>query len=179
MLEARWLPGPPQQSTLYAMLDWSYRLLPEKEKSAFRHLSVFSGRFDLEAASAIVDEDVETASILAELVSRALLSRNQSEFGTRYRLLDTTRRYARDRLTEANEMHEARRRHAMFFMRMLQNLKDGDFDQNLPKMLASEVDDVLAAVTWLFRPAQDSLSCRRALEEATYFEQFMMKSCMG
>jgi hypothetical protein len=140
LLEELWRPSwlgrrvaPPRHETLYAKLDRSYRLLSEKEKSVFRYISVFSGQFDLEAASAVVDKDVQTASILAELASRSLLSFNQSKLGTRYRLLDAAKGYARDRLAEANEVGEARRRHATFLMQALQNLKDGHLDQSLSK----------------------------------------------
>jgi DNA-binding winged helix-turn-helix (wHTH) protein len=186
LLEEYWLsswPGrgetPPRHQTLYAMLDWSYRLLSEKERRVFRYISVFYGQFDLEAASAVVDKDVETASILAELASRSLLSLNQSKLGTRYRLLDTIRAYARDRLAEANEVREARRRHAVFFTQALQNLKDGHFDKSLSKILTSEIDDVLAAVIWDLVPEHDSMSCRRALKEAKNFGRSMTKVCIG
>jgi DNA-binding winged helix-turn-helix (wHTH) protein len=163
LLEERWLfswsgrrMAPPHQ-TLYAMLDWSYRLLSEKEKRVFRCISVFYGQFDLEAASAVVDKDVESVPILAELASRSLLSRNRSGPGTRYRLLDTTRVYARDRLAEAGEVREARRRHAVFFTQALQSLKDGHLDQSLSKILTSEIDDVLAAVIWGLPPERSGL----------------------
>jgi DNA-binding winged helix-turn-helix (wHTH) protein len=186
LLEERWLlswPGrglkPPRHQILYAMLESSYRLLSEKEKSVFRYISVFSGQFDLEAARAVVDKDVEAAPILAELASRSLLSRNESKLGTRYRLFDTTRGYARDRLAEANQVGEARRRHADFFMRVLQDLKDGYFDQNLPKILMSEIDDVLAAVIWGFIPEHNSMLCRRVLEEAKNFGRIMVEARIG
>jgi len=183
LLEERWLPrwpggrvAPPKHQTLYAMLDWSYRLLPEKEKGVFRCISVFSGQFNLEAASAIVGKDVDTASLLAELASRSLLSLNRSKLGTRYRLLDTTRSYARDRLAEADEVDEARRRHATFFMQALQNLKDGHLDQSLPKILTSEIEDVLAAVIWGFTPEHDLMLCRPTLEEAKNFGRSIAKA---
>ncbi len=186
LVEEHWFlswPGhgeaPPRHQTLYAMLDCSYRLLSEKEKGVFRYISVFSGQFDLEAARAIVNKDLETAPILAELASRSLLSLNESKLGTRYRLFETTRGYARDRLAEANEIGEARRRHADFFMRVLQDLKDGYFDQNLPKILTSEIDDVLAAVIWGFIPEHNSMLCRRVLEEAKNFGRSMVKARIG
>jgi DNA-binding winged helix-turn-helix (wHTH) protein len=173
LLEEYWLPRwpddcatPPKSQTLYAMLDWSYRLLSEKEKCVFRYISVFYGVFDLEAANAVADKSAETAPILTELASRSLLSLSHTEFGTRYRFLDAARRYARDRLVEANEVHEARRRHAFFFMQALQNVKCGHSDQSPSKILTSEIDDVLAAVIWSFTPGHDSTSCRLALEKA-------------
>jgi predicted ATPase len=184
LLEELWLPGwlgrrvvPPRHQTLHAMLDWSYRLLSEKEKRVFRCISVFSGQFDLEAANAVVDKDLETAPILAELASRSLLSLTQSKLGTQYRLLDTARGYARDRLTEANEVREAQRRHANFFIYALQNLKSGHFDQSLSKILTGEIDDVLAAVIWSSIPEPDSRPSRRPSDEAENFGPPMSKAC--
>lgn len=184
-LEEHWLFGwparvvPPRHKTLHAMLDWSYQLLPEKEKYVFRYISVFSGQFDLEAARAVADKDVETASILAELYSRSLISRNQSRLGTRYRLLDTTRDYARDRLAEAGEVGEARRRHTTFFMQRLQSLKDGRLDQNLSTILTLEIDDVLAALIWGSTAQHDALPCCRVLEEVKNFGRSMAEACAG
>ena len=166
LLEQRWLPSSPswhvtlpRQQTLYAMLDRSYRLLSDEEKHAFRYVSVFSGQFDLDAADAVLGKNAETASLLAGLASRSLLSLNQSKRGTRYRLLDTTRAYARDRLAEAGEVGEARRRHATFFTQMLQNLKNG----HLSRVLMCEIDDLLAAIILGFAPEHGSTPCRRAL----------------
>jgi predicted ATPase len=122
---------------------------------------------------------VETAPILAELASRSLLSLSESKLGTRYRLFDTTRSYARDRLAEADEVGEARRRHAIFFMRVLQNVNDGYFDQDLPRILTSEIDDVLTAVIWGATPEHDSMLCGRVLEEAKSFGRSMVRARIG
>jgi len=143
----------PRHQTLTAMLDWSYRLLTEEEKRVLRFLSVFSGPFDLEAASAIGHEVVtggETASILAELASKSLLSVSWSEAGTRYRLLDTTKTYGRAKLAEAHELEAARRRHAEYFLQALENLKASDLDEDLLKLLSSEIEDIRNAVDWAF-----------------------------
>jgi DNA-binding winged helix-turn-helix (wHTH) protein len=184
LFEELWLPSwlgrhiaPPQHQTLYAMLDWSYRLLPEKEKRVFRYISVFSGQFDLEAAKAIVNKDLDTASILAELASRSLVSLSQSKLGTQYRLLDTARSYARARLTEADEVREARCRHANFFIHALQNLKSGHFDQSLSQILTSEIDDVLAAVIWGSIPESESMPSRGPSDKAKDFAPSTSRAC--
>jgi len=64
-------------------------------------------------------------------------------------------------------------------MQALQNLKDGHFDNSLSKILTSEIDDVLAAVIWGFTPEEDSMSCRRVLEEAKNFGRSMAKAGIG
>jgi predicted ATPase len=115
--------APARHRTLGAMLEWSYRLLTEIEKRVFRYLSVFSGRFDMNAAKAMVEMDIsgiEIAIILTDLASKSLLTINRSETGTRYCLLDTTRIYARDKLAEAGEFDELRRRHASFYKTVLE-----------------------------------------------------------
>jgi predicted ATPase/DNA-binding winged helix-turn-helix (wHTH) protein len=145
----------PRHQTLNAMLDWSYRLLTEEEKRVLRFLSVFSGPFDLEAASAVGGKDatgVETASILAELASKSLLSVIQSETRTRYRLLDTTKAYARAKLAETHEVDAARRRHAEFFLRALQDPRASEQDENVLKILSRRIEDIRAAVSWAFSP---------------------------
>ncbi len=184
LLEELWLPSwlgrhiaPPRHQTLYAMLDWSYRLLSEKEKRVFRYISVFSGQFDLEAANAVVDKDLDTASILAELASRSLVLLSQSKLGTQCRLLDTARSYARAKLTEANEVREAQRRHAHLFTHALQKLKSGHFDQSLSKILTGEIDDVLAAVIWGSIPEPESMPSRRPSDEAKDFAPSTSKAC--
>jgi DNA-binding winged helix-turn-helix (wHTH) protein len=175
LLEEYWLPtwpgqgAPPRHQTLNAMLDWSYRILSETEKDVFRYISVFFGQFNLEAANAVVDKNINAASVLAELASKSLLSLDQSKCGTRYRLFNATRDYARNRLAETNEVPEARRRHAIFFLQALQNLKDGQFERCLSKIQTSELDDVLAAIIWGFGPERYSISSRRVLEEAKNF----------
>jgi predicted ATPase len=127
----------------------------------------------------MADKNAETASILAGLASRSLLLLSQSKLGTRYRLLNTARNYARDRLAEAGEIQEARRRHAVFFLQTLQDLKDGHFDQSLSKILTSEIDDVLAALIWDFTPEHASMPCHRVLDEAKNFGRSVAEASIG
>jgi len=104
----RLLAGPsrtalPRQRTLWATLDWSYQLLSEAERQLFERFAVFSGGWTLEAAEAVgadgglaVDEVVE---LLANLVRKSLVVAEEQADGTqRYRLLETVREYARERL---------------------------------------------------------------------------------
>jgi predicted ATPase/DNA-binding winged helix-turn-helix (wHTH) protein len=116
--------GPSRHQTLGAMMDWSYSLLPENEKGALRLLAMFSGSFSLEDAIALVSmgtAGIDTPWALNELVSKSLVSVTSSGEGMKYRLLDTTRTYARQKLNEAGELEAAQHRLATLYQRALEN----------------------------------------------------------
>jgi predicted ATPase len=128
---------------------------------------------------------IEIASTLAELASKSLLSLIRHEFGMRYCFLGTTRAYARGKLAEANEVHEARRRHAYFFVQALQNLRTSHLGQSGLRSFAGEIEDVRTAVMWAFSPAGDtalalSLAAGAAhfLNHANFFQE-MRQSAMN
>ena len=104
-----------RHQTLKATIDWSFQLLHEPDQILFRRLSIFVGGFTLEAAEDICSdarlEHSEVLDLLAHLVNKSLVVRETSEAASRYRMLDTIRAYAREQLTEAEELVELRRRH--------------------------------------------------------------------
>ncbi|MFN2459526.1 MAG: tetratricopeptide repeat protein [Candidatus Velthaea sp.] len=107
----------PRQQTLRALIDWSYDLLAAAERAVFRRLAVFAGSFALERAGAICADDALEASavfdILASLVDKSLVqAERDAAGGTRYRLLESTRRYACEKLTDCGELTAVGRRHA-------------------------------------------------------------------
>ena len=109
--------GLPRQQTLWTMLDWSFRLLEPAEQTLLRRLSVFAGGWTLEAAEAVCgpENDVApTALLLYELVDKSLVTREERNGETWYRLLATTQEYAAEKLPEA-ERDELRRRHTRYF----------------------------------------------------------------
>ncbi|MHB8730246.1 MAG: ATP-binding protein [bacterium] len=105
----------PRQQTLRATMDWSYGLLSEPERSVLRRLSVFAGGWTLEAAEALCSTDlIQPAGVLdllGRLVDKSLVLTDAQDGEVRYRLLETVRQYARDRLVESGDAAEARRRH--------------------------------------------------------------------
>jgi predicted ATPase/DNA-binding CsgD family transcriptional regulator len=114
----------PRQQTLRALIDWSNDLLDDAERSVLRRLSVFAGTFDLAAAEEVAaDDDVGADSILdvvASLVDKNLVQLEASGPSVRYRLLDTVRHYAAQRLAEDTPEDEwrTRDRHAALFLRL-------------------------------------------------------------
>ncbi|HTW85460.1 MAG TPA: diguanylate cyclase [Candidatus Sulfotelmatobacter sp.] len=99
----------PRHQTVRALFDWSYDLLAPAEAAVLRRLSVFAGGFDLEAACAVCEDDV--ADTLTALVRKSLVE----DIGLaqrRYRLLESTREYAREQLLASGERDQTARRHA-------------------------------------------------------------------
>jgi predicted ATPase/DNA-binding winged helix-turn-helix (wHTH) protein len=153
--------APPRQQTLSATLDWSYNLLSGAEQAVLRRLSVFSSRFTLGAAQNVAVADDLAAGVFFEAVgslfSKSLLSNDRSEPTTRYRLLDTTRTYARRKLEEAGEREPTRRRHALYYRDLLQSASgDESSADNLTASFA-DLEDIRTALQWSFGDEGDQL----------------------
>ncbi|HEX3368283.1 MAG TPA: adenylate/guanylate cyclase domain-containing protein [Candidatus Cybelea sp.] len=124
-LEPRLLAGGrdrrPHQQTMRALIDWSYDLLDDDERRALRHCAVFLRGFTLEVADDVCGDgtdDWRVLDLLASLVDKSLVVSEGRGRGQRYRLLEPIRDYARQRLTEAGEAPDAKRRHSNAFARL-------------------------------------------------------------
>jgi predicted ATPase/class 3 adenylate cyclase len=104
-----------RHQTLRATLDWSYDLLSEPEKQLFCVLSVFAGGWTLEAAEAVCAAESQTSTsvlnLLAQLVDKSLVEYVEQQGQARYRLLETTRQYAREKLEQRGVEQAAQPRH--------------------------------------------------------------------
>ena len=102
--------------TLRSTIDWSYDLLTPTERLALQRLTVFAGGCDLAAAEAVLpDDDLDAAhvvDVLDQLVDKSLVVVDDIDGGVRYRLLETIREYARERLDASGDPIGLRRRHA-------------------------------------------------------------------
>jgi tetratricopeptide (TPR) repeat protein len=153
----------PRQRTLHATLDWSFGLLSPREQAVFRRLGVFAGPFTLAAATAVAtDREHDGFGViesLAGLCDKSLVAADPGEGEVHYRLLETARAYALERLAEANETAAAARRHAMhyrsFFACCFDDwtlMSDGGFRARY----APEIDNLRNAIAWSFGPDGDS-----------------------
>ena len=117
-----------RQQTLRASVDWSHALLTEPERTLFRRLAVFMGGFDLEAAQAIAgDEQLhrhQILDLLTLLIDKSLVVVENSSGPTRYRLMETVRQYAQEKLGESGEADEVRTRHRDHYTAMAAHLDE-------------------------------------------------------
>ena len=143
----------PRHQTLRAVVDWSWDLLEAGERSLLRRLSVFAGGGTLDAAEQVcagapaAAEDV--FDLLAALVDKSLVVVRQTADGPRYRMLEIIRAYGRERLAEAGETEEVRRRHRAYFLRLTESSQAallGAGQMDALQRLAAEQDNVHAAV---------------------------------
>lgn len=163
--------APPRHRTLRATLDWSYRLLAEPERAVLRRLSVFVGSFDLAAAEAVAGEDgVERDAVLdllAVLVDRSLVTVETCCGRARYRLLETVRQYAAERLGAAGEREAAARRHARHYLALAEEAEPaifgGDGGSRWNERLDEDCADLRAAFDHC---AADADGCSLALRLA-------------
>ena len=150
----------PRQQTLRAAMDWSYDLLAEPERAALRRLSVFAGGCTLEAAEAVCSiggvPPADVLDLLGRLVDKSLVAADMQDGETRYRLLETVRQYARDRLLESGEAAEARRRHRDWHLAWVQSTFS--VDDGRPDL------GFLAGEDWLDRLEREHDNLRAALE---------------
>jgi predicted ATPase/DNA-binding winged helix-turn-helix (wHTH) protein len=115
LLRARRRMAMPRHRTMRAALDWSYGLLSEDEQQLFRALGIFAGGFTVEAAAAVASDSmtgIDAMDRLGDLVAKSLVVADVSGAKPRFRLLDTTRAYAIEKLDESGDRDRITRRHA-------------------------------------------------------------------
>ncbi|HEX4152246.1 MAG TPA: winged helix-turn-helix domain-containing protein [Steroidobacteraceae bacterium] len=153
----------PRHQTLRATMDWSYDLLSAPERMTLRRLSVFAGAVTFAAASAVIaDGDFSVGDAMthiATLVEKSLVVADVDGSVTRYRLLETTLQYAREKLAESGEREPLARRHALYFLDLLEGAEAEADTRAVAEWLAQYgpcLDDVRAALGWSFAPGGDA-----------------------
>jgi predicted ATPase len=146
----------PRQQTLRASIDWSYDLLTKPERGLLQRLAVFAGGWTLEGAEAVgvggdVDK-VDVLELLVQLVEKSLVALEAE--GGRYRLLETVRQYAQERLNDSGEGAEACARHLAFYVALVENARPKVVGPEQGTWLAHldvERENLLAAHAWCDR----------------------------
>ena len=157
----------PRHQTLKAMLDWSYNLLPEFERMVLRRLSTFIGDFSLEAAGEVAADDQTDAMHVIEavggLVAKSLASTASGAAVMRYRLLDSVRVYAIDKLRESGEAAQVARRHALYLCGVFDQLAAqspraalSDADAGAAAEQVERLGNLRAALEWCFSADGDA-----------------------
>jgi non-specific serine/threonine protein kinase len=139
----------PRHRTLRSMIDWSYDLLTDVEQAMLRRVSVFAGGWRLATAEDVCNgngiERSNTIDLLASLADKNLVAIEEDDGTTRYRMLETIRQYALDRLREAGEEAQWRDRHLACFLA----LAEASFEPlQWFDRIESERDNLRAALTW-------------------------------
>ncbi len=175
----------PRQQTLRATMDWSYDLLTEAERVLLRRLSVFAGGWTLEAAEAVcADENPpqsplikggDVLDLLTHLVDKSLVVVIDPEEGERkrYRLLETIREYARERLIASEEFERVCSRHFDFFSKLTEEaepeLQRASQVAWLDR-LETEHDNLFAAIQWALESGQVEMGLRLTASLALFWD---------
>ena len=152
----------PRQQTLRATIDWSLELLPKVEQDVLKRLATFRGTFTTEAAVVVAidgritaDEAIEG---IANLAGKSLLTTDISSNTTHHRLLDTTRLYALEKLSQSGELDADARRHAEY-QRVLFGRARVQWETQPTAVWLAEyghrLDDLRGALDWAFSPSGD------------------------
>jgi non-specific serine/threonine protein kinase len=163
----------PRQQTLRALIDWSYNLLSDGERMIFRRLSIFAGGWTLDAAEATCmcgnRERIDILDLMLRLIDKSLAVADE----TRYRMLETIRQYARDRLMESDDAQTLRACHLDYFLNFAENAAP---KLNSPEQSAwlnrieAEHDNLRAALDWAWESGKEEIALRLAVALRRFWE---------
>jgi len=179
--------GPaPRHRTMRAVIDWSYSLLKQDEQRFFTALGVFSGGFTIDAAAAVAMDskttDIGAIDRLADLVKKSLVVADMSGIKPWFRLLDTTRTYAVEKLAGSSDREGIARRHAEYYCDLFERAESEAAARPTSEWLADyalEINNLRAALEWACLPGGDD-SIRVALTVAAiplWLQLSMMEEC--
>ncbi|MEK6191642.1 MAG: tetratricopeptide repeat protein [Chloroflexota bacterium] len=146
----------PRHRTLKAAMDWSFDLLTDAERALLMRLSVFVGSFGLDAAEAVCANDIveraDVLDLLSRLIDRSLVVAEEGAAEARYRLLETVRQYAQERLIEDDPTGAVRARHQAFMLELVERIAPtlfaGPAAGPAVDQLAIEHENLRAALQW-------------------------------
>jgi predicted ATPase/DNA-binding winged helix-turn-helix (wHTH) protein len=152
----------PRHKTLRATLDWSYGILQEHEQAIFRRLAIFCGEFTMDSAQAVAAADgigcPDVLDGVTSLIAKSLVSVSLTYAVTTYRLLETTRAYAREKLFGGDEIQRIRRAHADDCCRTVSEVQATSAATLAERVTfyRRRIDDVRSALEWAHSPEGDA-----------------------
>jgi DNA-binding CsgD family transcriptional regulator len=167
--------APPRQRTLRATLDWSFALLEDSERRLFNRLSIFAGGWTLKAAEAICTADGiepgDVLDLLSRLVDQSLVVADHRGSQVRYRLLETMRQYAAEKLADSGESTSIGRRHRDWFLAQAESSPLHLFDPQHVAWLAEELDNLRTALRWSIERTEVEVGLRLATAMSAFWHQ--------
>ena len=144
-----------RHQTLRATVDWSYNLLPPEEQALFRTLAVFLGGWTLEAVESVCGEALgdDVLEVLEQLINKSLVITEDQQGTSRFRMLETIRQYANEKLVDSGESESLREKHLKFFLNLAETAE--------PHLYRHE------QLEWLAQLDADYENLRAALDLAT------------
>jgi predicted ATPase/class 3 adenylate cyclase len=167
-----------RQQTLLATVEWSHDLLRPAEQMLLRRLATMSGSFSLDAADAICAGDgldrTEIVQLLRRLVATSWLIKERGGTHTRYRMLETSRQYAVERLIASSEAERFRNRHDEWFLELAENaaefLLGGSEQANWFDRVELELDNLRTALAWSLGEGDATVALRISTALTRFWE---------
>ncbi|MBV8456911.1 MAG: helix-turn-helix transcriptional regulator, partial [Acetobacteraceae bacterium] len=153
----------PKHRTMRAALDWSYDLLSPPEQMVFRRLGIFVGGFTLAAAASVAADAShprdEIVDLVLELATKSLVVADVGSVSSGFRLLDTMRAYALEKVREKGELAPLTRRHAEYYQDLFERAETEWETRPTAEWLTDyglKIDNLRAALDWAFSPGGDA-----------------------
>jgi predicted ATPase/class 3 adenylate cyclase/tetratricopeptide (TPR) repeat protein len=166
-----------RHQTLRAAIDWSYNLLPSNEQTLFRRLSIFVNGWTLEAAEFVCSNRVvnieETLELLEHLINKSLVIMEEASERVRYRMLETLRQYANEKLVESGESNILREKHLDYFLNLAEIAEPHlTRPEQLEWMavLDADYENVRSALEWALNQESAESSLRLAAALGGYWD---------
>jgi predicted ATPase/class 3 adenylate cyclase len=153
-----------RQQTLRALIDWSYDMLTAEERDVFHRLAVFAGGWRLESAEAVcADDRIDSWDVLdlqQALIDKSLVTFDESGEAPRYRLLESVRQYALEKLRESGEQNAVYDRHSVHMLEQAQRwsvtLESSEDAGASMRGMTREIDNLRAGMDWAMTSCRDA-----------------------